>query len=126
MIFTIHGAPRTKKNSQRIVRPKGGGSPFIIQGKPHDAWSKTAILQLRAQAGGAAAAAAPMNLRARIYRERRTGDLGNFLAAVCDALERAGVVENDKWILGFDGSRLLVDRHIPRVELELTPLEASA
>lgn len=124
MTLVIHGAPRTKKNSQRIARGRAG-RPFVMQSRQHDAWAIAAVLQLRAawrrsMHGGPLLMA--VNLRARIYRERRVGDLGNYLAAICDALERAGVVHNDRLIEGFDGSRMLLDRHAPRVELELTPL----
>lgn len=126
MRFVIEGAPRTKKNHQRIIRVKG--RPVIAQAHTADAWERTAVLQLQAQAHGFRAnmrcSGVPLNLRALVYRDRAVGDLGNYLAAVCDALERGGVVDNDRWILGFDGSRLLVDRARPRVEIELTPLTA--
>jgi len=135
--FVVEGAPRTKKNSQRIARVKG--RPILLQSRQHDAWAEAAILQLRSQypravrivevdrargvvTQGYGPIRSPLNLRALIYRDRSVGDLGNYLAAVCDALERAGVVENDRLIGGFDGSRLLVDRERPRVEIELSPL----
>ena len=66
--------------------------------------------------------AVPVNLCATVYRAKNVGDLGNYLAAVCDALEKAGVVENDRLIGGFDGSRLLTDPKRPRVEIALRPL----
>ena len=124
MRFVIEGAPRTKKNHMRIVRVRGG--PVPIQAASHDAWSRAAILQLQSQCHGLRAnmrcEGVPLNLRALVYRDRAVGDLGNYLAAVCDALERAAVVADDKWIMGFDGSRLLIDRARPRIEIELAPL----
>jgi len=125
MRFLIEGAPRTKKNHQRIIRVKG--RPVIAQAHTADAWEQTAILQLRAQrpkgmGGGMPTFMTDVNARVLVYRDRAVGDLGNYLAAVCDALERAQVVENDRLIGGFDGSRLLVDRARPRVEIDLTPL----
>lgn len=127
MKLTVIGAPRTKKNSQRIMRTRSGGS-FIAQSVQHNAWAESAILQMRGQAMcQRPRSAGPMeiavNLSALVYRDRAAGDLGNFLAAICDALERAGVVANDRLIGGFDGSRLMLDAKNPRVELELTPLE---
>lgn len=129
MKFVILGTPRTKKNSQRIMRGRGGGS-FIGQSEQHNAWAEPAIFQLKAQfmsvrPRGAGPMVIDLNLNAQVYRDRAVGDLGNFLNAICDALERSGVVKNDKQIGGFDGSRLRVDRKTPRVELELTPLEDS-
>lgn len=120
--FIVHGAPRTKKNHTRILRVRG--RVVVAQSESHDAWANTAILQLRAKSHGLPAwIRGPVNLRARIYRERDTGDLGNYLAAICDALQAAGVVTDDREILGFDGSRLLKDAKNPRVDIVLTPLE---
>jgi Holliday junction resolvase RusA-like endonuclease len=112
--------PRTKKNHARIVRRKDG-TPFVIQAKTSVAWEKAAVLQLQSQRRSPPITT-PVNLRALVYREKRIGDLGGFLAAICDALERASIVENDRLILGFDGSRLLHDKVRPRVELYLNPL----
>lgn len=125
MTLTILGAPRTKKNHGRRI--KRGRRIFHVPSEAHDAWATSAILQLRVQHRtwdhrNGTPLYQRVNLRALVYRERRTGDLGNYLAAVCDALERAGVVANDKFIEGFDGSRLLVDKANPRVEIELMPL----
>jgi Holliday junction resolvase RusA-like endonuclease len=128
--FTILGAPRTKSNHQRIGRSRNG-KPFVMQAKTSVEWEQAAILQLQAQRHRAYGAGPdgssppfrhPLNLRALIYRDRATGDLGNFVKALCDALERAGIVENDRLIAGFDGSRLLVDKANPRVEIELSPM----
>lgn len=105
-----------------------------MSSEAHEAWELSAVLQLQAKHHKAASAArlqfgypgkpcaVPVNLLATVYREKDVGDLGNFLAAICDALEKAGIVENDRLIGGFDGSRLRVDRVNPRVELTLSEL----
>ena len=130
MRLTILGPPRTKKNHQRIIRVKG--RPVIVQAKTAEGWEASAVAQLREQHESAkrwglglrpGLEKMPRSLRALVYRDRKVGDLGNYLAAVCDALERAGVVENDRLIQSFDGSRLLIDRANPRVELEITPFD---
>lgn len=128
MNFSILGDPRTKKNHTRIIRVRG--VPRIVQAESHDAWAQSAQLQLQAQwsaqrprgMGDGLPDDNPKNLRALVYRDRAVGDLGNYLAAICDVLERAGVVANDRLIAGFDGSRLLVDRANPRVEITLTEM----
>lgn len=127
--FVILGKPITKKNSLRVLRGKNG-KPFVAQSKAHGSWEQTALLQLqagwqrwrRAWDGGHGPIDVPINMRAVVYRDRDVGDLLNFLAAVSDALEGAGVVVNDKFIQALDGSRLALDRKNPRVEIELTPL----
>lgn len=123
--LVISGAPRTAKNTQRIARKHDDArTPFIIAGRSAGAWQKSAVLQLRSQAARAPRApiVSPVNMRALVFREKRVGDLGNYLAAICDALELSGVVANDRWIMGFDGSRLMHDKIRPRVEIYLTAL----
>ena len=45
-------------------------------------------------------------------------DLTNLLQATCDILEKARVIENDKNIVSFDGSRIAgVDKANPRTEI---------
>ena len=127
MTFTIEGAPRTKKNSLRRIRR--GRRTFTVPSAAHEAWLAHAVPQLRRQWHPRAedtsldlAVDVPVNMRALVYRDRAVGDLLNYLAAISDALEAAGVVADDKLLLGLDGSRLLLDRKRPRVEIELTPL----
>lgn len=121
MRFVIEGPPATKKNSSRILRSKRG-RPFVAPSAAFKRWERYAVLQLRTQAHATESITTPVNLRALIYRKRNVGDLDNYIAAVCDALQTAGVVVNDKLVQGHDGSRLLLDRARPRVEIELTPL----
>jgi Holliday junction resolvase RusA-like endonuclease len=124
MTFTILGAPATKKNSQRIVHVRG--KPMIIQSKQHNSWEEYAILQLRSQARRQSlrTITGPVNMCAMVYREKAgRADLLNYLAAVSDALERAGIVENDSQVAGLDGSRLFIDKANPRVEVTLEVME---
>ncbi len=127
MRFTIEGQPATKKNSLRAFQVRG--RQVVMQSKQSTAWEKTAIEQLLAgkfrYRGFTRHEGQRWNLCALFYRTHEApGDLGNYLASACDALERAGVVENDRYIAGFDGSRMLVDKARPRVEIELTEMEA--
>lgn len=122
MRLVIEGSPRTKKNSQRIVRV--GQRPALLQSRPYLAWEQAALLQLQAQHARAGRPTIDwnVNLRALIYRDRAAGDLGNYLAAVCDVLQASGVLIDDRQVTGFDGSRLLVDRQRPRVDIVLLPM----
>jgi Holliday junction resolvase RusA-like endonuclease len=118
----IFGRPATKKNSPRVFAR--GKRIVVLPSAASCDWTELAVMQLRQQWQWAALER-PVSLNAQIFRERRFGDLGNYLNAICDALETAGVVENDKWILSFDGSRLRHDRENPRVEIELSELTDS-
>ena len=126
MKLVIEGVPRTKKNGLRRI--KRGRRIFTVPSAAHEAWEAIAVPQLakqfRAWARGLPMGAPvdfALNMRALVYRDRDVGDLLNYLAAVSDVLERAGVVANDRLIVSVDGSRLLLDRARPRVEIELTP-----
>ena len=130
MKLVIEGAPRTKKNSLR--RLKRGKRIFTVPSAAHEQWEAIAVAQLRRQftewsrgwPGGHGPLSAPINMKATVYRERAgRADLLNYLSAVSDALERAGVLEDDRLVASVDGSRLLLDRGHPRVEIDLTPCE---
>lgn len=62
----------------------------------------------------------PVNCRALIYRDANRGDAVGYYQALADALEEAGIVENDRLIVSWDGSRLLKDAANPRIEVTLT------
>lgn len=121
--FTILGPPATKKNSPRIFKRRGG-QRFVAPSAASMSWTATAIVQLMSQLRlrGGRTINRPVSVRALIYRVRRSGDLDNFLSATGDALQRAGVIKNDSQIESWDGSRKLIDRKNPRVELTLTEM----
>jgi hypothetical protein len=61
-----------------------------------------------------------VNCEARIYRDRNTGDAVGYYQAIADTLEKIGIVENDRLIVAWDGTRLLKDAENPRVEVTLS------
>jgi Holliday junction resolvase RusA-like endonuclease len=118
--LVVLGPPRTKKNHSRIVR---AGRKFrLLPSEAHDVWLGAALPQLRLQ-WRREPLTCPVGVRAVFYRERSAGDLVNYMQALADALERAGVVEDDRQILSWDGSRLAKDARHPRIELEIAPLD---
>jgi Holliday junction resolvase RusA-like endonuclease len=115
----ILGPPATKKNSLRIVTRKSDGRSFVMPSLSAKGWEKTAVEQLRTQFVRGVPIDQAVRMDAVIYRQRATGDLLNYLAAVSDALERAGVIVNDKQIIRLDGCRLEKDAANPRVEVDV-------
>jgi Holliday junction resolvase RusA-like endonuclease len=117
--LTILGPPRTKKNHSRIIEVRG--KPRVIPSRQHEGWFHGAVLQVRAQwAGfGERTITIPCSVAATFYRDRATGDLVNYIQALADLLQAAHIVDDDKRIVNWDGSRLDVDRRRPRIELEL-------
>lgn len=135
--FTILGSPRTKKTSQRIVRNRATGKMLIISAKAKADWETTATEQLRAQRGPTTIVnvrrkgkmialpvqfSGPVRVTALFYRDRDIGDATGFYQALADALEKSGVLANDRQIEDWDGSRRLVDRANPRVEVTVEAL----
>lgn len=121
MKLVIIGKPITKKNSLRRIRR--GKRTLSIPSAAHEKWAGEAERQLREQHAEWEPYDFPVNLCAIVYRATRgRADLNNYLAAICDVLEKAKVVEDDALVAGFDGSRLRYDKTRPRVEIELGPL----
>ena len=121
MRFIILGPPRTKKNHGRLVR--AGGRLRLLPSAAHEAWARSAIRQLRTQLRQPAIDV-PVAVAATFFRDRNVGDLVNYMQALSDALEKAGVITNDRLIVSWDRSRLAKDAQCPRVELEVAPFGA--
>lgn len=124
--LVIVGCPRTKKTSNRIVRirRKGKGSEFtkILPSKAFCEWQDASVPVIRAAMRGAGKETIrgiEVNCRALFYRDALRGDAVGYYQGLADLLETAGVVESDALIVSWDGSRMLIDREKPRVEVLL-------
>jgi hypothetical protein len=60
-----------------------------------------------------------VNCRAIFYRDANVGDACGYYQGLGDVLQALGVVDNDKRLVSWDGSRLDKDALRPRVEVEL-------
>jgi Holliday junction resolvase RusA-like endonuclease len=118
----IRGKPITKKNSSQFATNKATGRTFIVPSAPHKKWLKGALPQVQAQWQGGPIGY-PVQVEAQVWRERKTGDLINYLQALADLLQKANVLADDKWILSWDGSRMDKDAEDPRIECVITPLD---
>ena len=121
MTITLTGAPRTKKNSQRIIRR--GRYASILPSEAYIEYAGDCGVQLLAQRATTAGIDYPVNVRCVYYMPtRRKVDLVNLLEATCDILKDNFVVIDDNAgiIAGHDGSRVLYDKQNPRVEIEIT------
>lgn len=123
-MIVIVGKPATKKNSGRIVGR--GKRKWLLPSDPYVRWENAALPQLRIAWAGRDPIAHPVSVRATFYRERNTGDMNNYFSALADALQKARIVVDDKWIMSWDGSRLAKDAKRPRIELEIEPLDVLA
>lgn len=118
--LTIPGAPRTKKNHGRVVM-RGGRKLHL----PSEAYSdyRARVLPLLKQWQTACLKrplAIALNCAATFYRDADRGDAVGYYQGLADLLQEAGIVQDDKFIVSWDGSRLARDASRPRVELALT------
>ena len=123
--FTLPVTPRTKKNSRVHAKVRGRTVPL-----PSDAYREMERLIVSwccARLGKIArlsyTLAQPLNCAAIFYRDANRGDAVGYYQGLADALESAGVLSNDKWIVQWDGSRLAKDAKRPRIEVTLTALD---
>jgi len=116
--------PRTKKNSQQIFKtPKG--QPFISTSKAYKQYLSDCMPFLTSSVLPKGINIR-MNVKCLYYMPtRRKVDLGNLLAATCDALTHYRVIEDDNSdiVAGHDGSRVLYDKECPRTEIYFEVME---
>lgn len=121
MKLVILGTPRTKKNSARIVSV--GRGYRLLPSEAYEQYEAAALWQIRRPREPISSA---VNVKCVYYMPtRRRVDLCNLLEATCDILVRAGVLadDNSNIVAGHDGSRVMVDKAHPRVEIEIGGLE---
>lgn len=122
----ITGKPRSKKNSGRIVRT-AAGRPFLLPSKTSGEWNREAMRQLRQQYHGDPLTG-PLAVTYRFYRANNLheADLANYVNAVDDALQAAGVIANDRLIVQSHASKHLAPEEAPRVELTIEAIAQAA
>src|ERR1700735_1217141 len=141
--FVIRGAPRSKKNSPRVVNigpmcrvcGKRGGVPKGLPSQAYCDWEADAIKQCMGikvhllNAGVELPIVHPIGVEAVFYlAPTKEGlmrldcpDLSNLLEAVGDMLQEASIIKDDRQICDWDGSRRLLGE--PRVEIYISILE---
>lgn len=125
----LNGKPITKKNHQQIVLAKNGRR-FVIQSKQYLQYEKDCLWQLKEQLTILSLQQripksvlfpiiGSISLQALYYMPTKARpDLLNLEQATADILQKAKVIENDKNIVSFDGSRIIgIDKINPRVEI---------
>ena len=118
--FVIGVAPKTKKNSQQIIRLKG--KPRIIPSKLYKKYEKDSAPFIP----NIETINYPINLKCIYYMPtRRKVDLNNLLEATTDMLVHYKVLEDDnsKIVVSHDGSRVRYDKNIPRTEIFIDRIE---
>ncbi len=119
MTFTIPGNPVTKKNHQRILKTRDGRS-FVAPSAQYKAYEEQSGWFIPMKEIDY-----PVNVKCVYYMETlRRVDLVNLLESTLDCLVRYGCLKDDdsRIVQGHDGSRVLLDRENPRVEITITEM----
>lgn len=117
--IVILGQPRTKKNSSRIALINN--KRVLLPSKAFKEYEKVALMQL----GRVQAVHGPVSVRCRYYLQNRAHwpDLVGLLQATSDILQAAGVIDDDKYIVNYDGSEIAgIDKDRPRAEITIQPI----
>ena len=123
MKITIGIEARTKKNSMRLV--KLGGRIVPIPSKQYKEFEENCAWYLQPFTN--MEIDYPVNVCCLFYmKTRRRVDLTNLLEAADDVLVKYHVLadDNSQIVAGHDGSRVLYDKASPRIEIEITKMEA--
>lgn len=127
--LVLHGRPATKKNrADHTIRtnPKTGRRFVVpIPNPEYRAWEKAVAAQVGQQLRPRPRLDLPCRIDAVFYEHpMQRGDLGGYFDALCDALQHAAVVTNDRRFRRSGWLDIQRDRECPRVEVTITPLEA--
>lgn len=124
MKIILKGAPRTKKNSPRIIAI--GRGHRILPSKAYMDYAASCSIQLQALGFSRLGISTPVNVACMYFMPtRRKVDLVNLIEATCDILRDNCVVldDNSDIIVGHDGSRVMYDKNNPRVEIDITEVD---
>lgn len=125
--FVLPIKPRTKKNHQNFVRPGQGSRVIAVSSKQYKQFEKDCLALVPGWAR--LKIDYPVNIKAVYYVDaRRKVDRTNLESALMDMLVKAGVLADDSAInpeiaVTSDGSKVLIDRENPRIEIEITKYE---
>ncbi|HYC33127.1 MAG TPA: hypothetical protein VEB59_12635 [Gemmatimonadales bacterium] len=117
--LVIEGAPRTKKNHGEVLQM--GTRKVHLPSRPFRFWESSARIR-RPPGLVTPLTGRAYNVAALFYRDWLAGDAVGYYQGLADFLQARGIVRDDKVFVSWDGSRLLLDRERPRVELVLTPM----
>ena len=114
----IEGQLYSKANSRMLIR-KGNRTISVKSVKAQKSFADM-VLQLRAQWRGQKPIPEPAELICYVYYGSRRPDLD--ISLLMDALQAAGVVENDRHIFRIHATKI-IDPIFPRIEVTVRPMQ---
>lgn len=118
--IVLPGRPITKKNNMQAIPRKNGKGVILLPSKAYRDYEKQCLRWLMNYKGPRFHG--PVHVKALYWMpdKRSRPDLVNLEEATADILEAAKVIDNDRYIESWDGSRIIgVDKGNPRVEITI-------
>lgn len=119
--------PKTKKNSQRILKNHRTGKIFIGQSEQYEEYENFCKSLIKCMLPKEFKPINyPVNIMATYYRStRHKVDISNLNSALHDILVASGILidDNCKIIAATDGSRVMYGKENPRTEIIITKME---
>ncbi len=122
--YVINGNPTVKKNTQKVVRSRGRS--FVVYSAQYRAWEKQASIEIAIQGTPMQPIDYPVLLVCKFFMQtKRRVDLSALYEGIQDVLVKSGVLadDNSSIVQGHDGSRVLLDRERPRIEVAIVPYQ---
>lgn len=120
MKFVITGRPATKKNSSRVVRR--GKFTRVLPSEAFMKYEREAVKQIKALHLPTITGPVQVEFLYWLTDRRWWPDLVGLLQATSDILQTAGIIEDDKWILCYNLSRICgLDKENPRAIIKIWP-----
>ena len=120
--LTIHGCPRTKKNSRTAT-----SNGITLPSKAYRKYAATAWQQIHEGARNLPISGR-CNVKALYYMDTHgIVDISGLHQGLHDLLKDRGIIadDNSRIVAGTDGSRVLYDKERPRVEVVIEEMDDS-
>ena len=91
---------------------------FNVPSEAYEEWNASAqqqFMEIRAKAKIDLPITGDVNVRALFFRKTDIGDAVGFYQGLADSMQHGGIVEDDRQVVSWDGTRLLKDAANPRV-----------
>jgi len=122
--LTIFGRPVPKKNNPVFI---GGTHPRLLPSKAFRVYEKDALKQLLAWGNHRFEGPIWLTCQYWLPDRRWIPDLSGLMEATADILQKAEIIENDKYICSWDETRLMgFDKENPRAEITIEHFEGQS
>ena len=122
--YTVSGNPIVKKNTQKVVWRNGRS--IVVYSAQYRAWLNNAMDELALQKRPDEPIDYPVLLVCKFFMQTlRVVDLSALYEGIQDTLVKMEILKDDNFniIIGHDGSRVLLDRKNPRIEVAIVPAD---